>query len=99
MKRLYGIIGSPLGHSLSPLLHNWGFRRFGIEAEYQAWPTTPEELEAFMVRFRETPLAGLSVTIPHKTAVMGYYRPKSAFNIGKQGEYDERICFKEPKDI
>ena len=71
MKRLYGIIGSPLGHSLSPLLHNWGFRRFGIEAEYQAWPTTPEELEAFMVRFRETPLAGLSVTIPHKTAVMG----------------------------
>jgi len=33
------------------------------------------------------------------TRVMGYYRPKSAFNIGKQGEYDERICFKEPKDI
>ena len=30
------------------------------------------------------------------TRVMGYYRPKSAFNVGKQGEYDERVCFKEP---
>ena len=31
------------------------------------------------------------------TRVMGYYRPKSAFNIGKQGEYEERICFVEPQ--
>ncbi|OLN30881.1 Ribonucleotide reductase of class III (anaerobic), large subunit [Desulfovibrio sp. DV] len=30
------------------------------------------------------------------TRVMGYYRPKSAFNVGKQGEYDDRICFSEP---
>jgi ribonucleoside-triphosphate reductase len=33
------------------------------------------------------------------TRVMGYYRPKSAFNIGKQGEYEERVCFAEPKGI
>jgi len=32
------------------------------------------------------------------TRVMGYYRPKSAFNIGKQGEYEERVCFCEPAD-
>jgi len=30
------------------------------------------------------------------TRVMGYYRPRSAFNIGKKGEYDERLCFREP---
>jgi ribonucleoside-triphosphate reductase len=30
---------------------------------------------------------------------MGYYRPKSAFNTGKQGEYEERVCFAEPADI
>ncbi|WP_211922535.1 ribonucleoside triphosphate reductase [Solidesulfovibrio aerotolerans] len=30
------------------------------------------------------------------TRVMGYYRPKSAFNVGKQGEYDDRVCFSEP---
>ena len=33
------------------------------------------------------------------TRVMGYYRPKSAFNTGKQGEYEERVCFAEPADI
>ncbi|MHC1790869.1 ribonucleoside triphosphate reductase [Solidesulfovibrio sp.] len=30
------------------------------------------------------------------TRVMGYYRPKSAFNVGKQGEYEDRVCFSEP---
>ncbi len=72
MKRLFGIIGYPLGHTLSPLLHNWGFRRFGIEAEYTAWPTPSDELPEFMARFRTTPIYGLSVTIPHKTAIMTY---------------------------
>jgi len=72
MTRQYGIIGYPLGHSLSPLVHNWGFRRFGIPAEYAAWPTPPEDLPAFMDRFRSTPFEGASVTIPHKTAVMAF---------------------------
>ena len=70
MTRQYGIIGYPLGHSLSPLVHNRGFRRFGIPAEYTAWPTPPEDLPTFMDRFRSTPFEGASVTIPHKTAVM-----------------------------
>ncbi len=72
MTRHYGIIGHPLAHSLSPLVHNWGFSRFGIDARYEAWDTPPGELAAFMARLRELPVAGLSVTIPHKTAVMGY---------------------------
>ena len=33
------------------------------------------------------------------TRVMGYYRPKSAFNTGKQGEYEERVSFNEPRDL
>jgi shikimate dehydrogenase len=72
MQRQFGIIGHPLGHTLSPLVHNWGFSRFDLDGRYRPWPTLPEELAAFMVRFRETPIEGLSVTIPHKTAVMGY---------------------------
>jgi len=72
MTRQYGIIGYPLGHSLSPLVHNWGFGRFGIAAEYVAWPMPPEDLPAFMDRFRSTPFEGASVTIPHKSAVMAF---------------------------
>ncbi len=72
MTQVYGIIGHPLGHTRSPLVHNWGFSRFGIDGRYEAWDTAPEELAAFMGRLRETPIMGLSVTIPHKTAVMAY---------------------------
>ncbi len=67
----YAVIGHPLGHSLSPLLHNWGFRECGIDAQYEAIPVAPAELTRFMARVRVEPLAGLSVTIPHKQAVMG----------------------------
>jgi shikimate dehydrogenase len=72
MTRQYGIIGYPLAHTLSPLVHNWGFKRFGLDGRYEAWETLPQDLAAFMVRFRETPILGLSVTIPHKTPVMEY---------------------------
>ena len=72
MQRQFGIIGHPLGHTLSPLVHNWGFSRFDLDARYRPWPTLPEELAAFMARLRATPIEGLSVTIPHKTAVMAY---------------------------
>lgn len=69
---LYGIIGHPLGHTMSPPLHNWAFARLGIPGEYRAFPTPPEELADFMRRMRETPIAGASVTIPHKIAVLPF---------------------------
>jgi shikimate dehydrogenase len=68
----YGIIGYPLGHSLSPLIHNRAFADLGVDASYAAWPLPPGELEAFMASVRTLPISGLSVTIPHKTAVMRY---------------------------
>lgn len=68
--KVYGIIGFPLGHTMSPTLHNWGFDECGITAEYKTWPTTPEALPAFMERFRNERIGGLSITIPHKQAVI-----------------------------
>ncbi|WP_316898579.1 shikimate dehydrogenase [Pseudodesulfovibrio indicus] len=72
MTRAFGIIGWPLGHTMSPALHNWGFAELGLDARYEAWPLKPEDLPAFMERVRETPIHGLSVTIPHKRAVMPF---------------------------
>jgi len=68
----YGIIGHPLGHSMSPALHNWALARAGLPGAYQAFPVEPAALPAFMARVRTLPLAGLSVTIPHKVAVMAF---------------------------
>ena len=69
-EKLYGIIGHPLGHTMSPALHNWGFERCGIAAAYMAFPTPPEKLADFVAAFRTLPLSGASVTIPHKETVM-----------------------------
>ena len=68
----FGIIGYPLGHSLSPALHNWVYRKIGLAAVYQAWPTPPEELEAFIRSLQGSPVRGVSVTIPHKQAIIKY---------------------------
>jgi len=72
MPRAYGIIGWPLGHTMSPALHNWGFAELGLDAHYTAWPLEPVDLPAFMERVRTEPVQGLSVTIPHKRAVMAH---------------------------
>ena len=68
----YCVIGWPLGHSLSPLLHNTGFRTLGLAARYQARPVPPEELSSFLALMREQAIAGCSVTIPHKSAVIPF---------------------------
>lgn len=69
---LCGIIGNPLGHSLSPLLHNWTFRETGVAGAYMAWPVPSQGVDDFMAAVLALPIWGLSVTIPHKTAVMKY---------------------------
>ncbi|WP_374044702.1 shikimate dehydrogenase, partial [uncultured Desulfovibrio sp.] len=69
---LYGVIGWPLGQSLSPLVHNTGFRALGIPAVYLRWEIAPERLAAFMDALRLLDIRGCSVTIPHKQAVMPF---------------------------
>lgn len=68
----YGIIGWPLGHSKSPLLHNWGLRASSLPGSYEAWPTEPKRLKAFMAEVRARRIKGVSVTIPHKQAVLPF---------------------------
>jgi len=69
-RKLYGIIGHPLSQTMSPLLHNWGYERLGVDAAFMAFPTPPERLGDFVQAVRTLPISGLSVTIPHKEKVM-----------------------------
>lgn len=71
---LYGIIGYPVAHSLSPLLHNTAFRELGVEAEYKLFPLKEEELDGFLqdLRSPECPIFGLNVTVPYKEKVIPY---------------------------
>ncbi|MDQ7032219.1 MAG: shikimate dehydrogenase [Desulfonauticus sp.] len=64
---LYGVIGYPIKHSLSPVLHNWAFQRVGYKDKiYLAWEVRPENLMDFLNHLHLFQVKGLSVTIPHK---------------------------------
>ncbi len=68
--KLYGIIGRPVGHSLSPAMHNAAFEHLGINAVYLAFET--DSPERAMVAVRTLGIRGLSVTVPNKETVMDF---------------------------
>jgi shikimate dehydrogenase len=68
--RVVGIIGSPVAHSLSPVMHNAAFRALGLDYVYVPFPTPVEELAAAVAGFRATGVAGFNATIPHKVALV-----------------------------
>jgi 3-dehydroquinate dehydratase / shikimate dehydrogenase len=68
--RVYGVIGNPIGHSLSPQLQNAGFRVRGIDAVYL--PFLVRDLKDFCKSIAALRMKGFSVTLPHKEAVFRY---------------------------
>lgn len=66
------VIGDPVGHSLSPLLHGAMLRRCGIAGSYQAVTVTPETLPAFIRAARDGAWDGCNVTMPLKQAILPY---------------------------
>ncbi len=73
-QKLCMIIGDPIAHSLSPLIHTTGYRALRIDSQYSytALRVTPEELADFMNEVRETGIRGISCTSPHKITIMAY---------------------------
>jgi 3-dehydroquinate dehydratase/shikimate dehydrogenase len=67
---VYGVIADPIGHSLSPVIHNACFRALGINSVYVPFRVPREDLDTFLDGARELGVKGLSVTIPHKEAVI-----------------------------
>lgn len=68
--KLYGIIGNPVGHSLSPAMHNAAFEYLGENCAYL--PFAVSSVEQALQGIRYLSIKGVSVTIPHKETVMPY---------------------------
>jgi 3-dehydroquinate dehydratase/shikimate dehydrogenase len=66
--RVFGVVGDPVAHSLSPLIHNRAFEALGINAVYLPFRVPRETLPDFLRVFDHLPVDGYSVTIPHKEA-------------------------------
>lgn len=70
MKKLFAVIGNPIAHSMSPLMHNDLFDHYGIDAHYHAFAIEGPDLEDAVKGFRAIHLSGFNVTVPHKLAIM-----------------------------
>ncbi|MFR1803450.1 MAG: hypothetical protein ACLSWS_15605 [Faecalispora jeddahensis] len=68
-KRHFGLIGFPVGHTMSPFIHGELFRLAGIDADYTVFSVSPEGLAQPEEKERLLGLDGFNVTIPHKQAV------------------------------
>jgi 3-dehydroquinate dehydratase/shikimate dehydrogenase len=67
---VYGVIADPIAHSLSPLIHNVAFRELKLNNVYVPFRIPSEDLEMFLKECAQLDIKGLSVTIPHKEAVL-----------------------------
>ncbi|MCX8029797.1 MAG: shikimate dehydrogenase [Brevinematales bacterium] len=67
---LYCVIGNPIKHSKSPIIHNFIFQKLGIDAVYLAFEV--RDLESFFKFVKDSGVGGVSVTIPHKVEVIKF---------------------------
>jgi len=66
----FAVIGHPIGHSLSPLMHNTAFKLMGLDCTYEMIDIEPSTLKHAIEQFREKKWGGFNVTIPHKEAII-----------------------------
>ncbi len=69
---LFGVIGHPIEHSLSPVMHAAAFKELGLDYSYSAFNVEEGDLEAFVGRWGDMNFLGLNVTIPHKVRIIRY---------------------------
>lgn len=66
--KVAGVIGWPVDHSLSPRLHGWWLRHYGIDGAYVPLPVRPKDLPAALAALPKLGFVGANVTVPHKEA-------------------------------
>ncbi len=72
MKKLFGIIGNPIKHSLSPVLHEYWFDKYDIEAEYSIIEATDKELPEIVKKIKQENYSGINVTLPFKQKIINH---------------------------
>jgi shikimate dehydrogenase len=68
--KLFGIIGTPVEHSLSPRMHAFMANSLGIDMSYELFDVKPEKLHTTMENFKKTSACGFNITAPHKIEII-----------------------------
>jgi len=71
MKQI-GILGYPLGHTLSPKIHEAGFKELNLDIEFNVWEVIPSNLEKKIEELRNPNILGFCVTLPHKNSIISF---------------------------
>lgn len=70
--KIFGIIGYPVRHTMSPAMHNAAFKKLGINAVYLPFEVNPKDLKNAVEGLKALGIAGVNITIPHKESVIRY---------------------------
>ena len=70
MKKTFGIIGNPIKHSLSPVLHKYWFEKYSLDADYSIIEGTEKDLKKIINKIKDGSLAGINVTLPFKQKII-----------------------------
>ncbi len=68
----YGLIGFPLKHSFSPLIHNKAFKYLNIDAHYEKYEVSDQKFEHSILQLKESDIKGFNVTVPYKQKIIPY---------------------------
>ena len=71
-KKSFAIIGNPIMHSLSPVLHNYWFSKYNIKANYSLLNIDVKEIENVVKKIRNKELSGINVTLPYKQKIIPF---------------------------
>ena len=72
MKKKFGIIGNPIKHSLSPVLHEYWFKKYNIDADYSIIEATDKDLPKIIEKVKQGHYSGINVTLPFKQKVINH---------------------------
>ncbi len=72
MTKQYGIIGKPIEHSLSPVLHNYWFKKYKIDANYSLINVDDDGLSNLIEKIKNKKYNGINVTLPYKQKIVSY---------------------------
>ena len=72
MTKKFGIIGNPIKHSLSPILHNYWFKKYNIDAEYSIIDINDSQLAEIINKIKNKSLCGINITLPYKQKIVPY---------------------------
>ena len=72
MKKKFGIIGNPIKHSLSPVLHKYWFNKYSIDADYTVIEDTGKNLAEIIKKIKQGDYTGINVTLPFKQKIINH---------------------------